>query len=74
MQKKNKLFYASLDVFKNEPLSKKSLLWSFENINITPHVASITLMNSAIDLIFKKYSKFVKTKKIISDVNLKKGY
>ena len=72
--KRNKFFYASLDVFQNEPLSKKSLFWSMPNINITPHVASITLMNSAIDLIFKKYSKYKKTKKIKSDVNLKKGY
>ena len=72
--KKNKLFYASLDVFKNEPLSKNSLFWSLPNINITPHVASITLMKSAIDLIYKRYSKYLKNKIIKSDVNLKKGY
>ncbi len=72
--KTNKLFYASLDVFKIEPLSKKSLFWSLPNVNITPHVASITLINSAIDLIFKKYKKYLKTNKIRSDVNLKKGY
>ncbi len=72
--KKNKLFYASLDVFKNEPLSKKNPLWSLPNINITPHVASITVMNSAIDLIYKRYSRYISTKKIKSDVNLSKGY
>ncbi len=72
--KNNKSFYASLDVFENEPLSKKSPLWSLQNVNITPHVASITLINSAIDIIFNKYSKYKKTKKIKSDVNLKIGY
>ena len=72
--KKNKSFYASLDVFQNEPLSKKSNLWSLTNINITPHVASITVIDSAINLIFEKYKNYIKTKKIRSDVNLKKGY
>ena len=71
---KNKMFNASLDVFQNEPLPKNSLLWSLPNINITPHVASITLIDSAIDLIFNKYNKYVITKKIRSDVNLSKGY
>ena len=72
--KKNQNFFASLDVFQNEPLSRKNLLWSIPNINITPHVASITLINSAIDLIFERYTKYRKTKKIKSDVNLNKGY
>ncbi len=72
--KKNKYFFASLDVFRSEPLSRKNLLWSIPNINITPHVASITLINSAVDLIFKRYTNYTKTKKIKSDVNLSKGY
>ncbi len=72
--KRNKSFYASIDVFQNEPLSKKNLFWSLSNINITPHVASITLINSGIDLMFKRYSRYKKTKKIKSDVNLHKGY
>ena len=72
--KKNKFFYASLDVFQNEPLSKKSPLWSLPNVSITPHIASITQIESAINLIFKKYTKYKKTKKIKSDVSLKNGY
>ena len=72
--KKNSSLYASLDVFQNEPLSKKSLLWSLPNVNITPHVASITLIDSAINQIFEKYTKYMKTKKIKSNINLKKGY
>ena len=71
---KNKYFYASLDVFQSEPLSKKSLLWSMPNVNITPHVASNTLINSAINLMFKRYAKYKKTKKIKSDINLNSGY
>ena len=72
--KKNKFFYASLDVFQDEPLSKKNILWSLPNVNITPHVASITLIDSAINLIYERYLKYKKTKKIKSDVNLNNGY
>ena len=72
--KKNKSFYASLDVFQNEPLSKKSALWSLPNVNITPHVASITLIDSAIDLMFENYLNYKKTKKTKSNVDLTKGY
>jgi phosphoglycerate dehydrogenase-like enzyme len=33
---------AGLDVFENEPLGKKSLLWEFENVIITPHTSGST--------------------------------
>ncbi len=71
---RNKHFYASLDVFQNEPLSKKSLFWSMHNVTITPHVASNTIIDSAINLMFKRYSNYIKTKKIKSDINLSRGY
>ncbi|MDA9748550.1 NAD(P)-binding domain-containing protein [Pelagibacteraceae bacterium] len=72
--KKNKESFASLDVFQTEPLSKNSQLWTLPNVSITPHVASITLLDSAIDLIYKNYLRFKKNKKIQSDVDLNKGY
>ena len=34
---KQKLFGAVIDVFENEPLDEKSLLWDIENLIITPH-------------------------------------
>ena len=63
-----------MDVFQIEPLSKKSKLWKLPNVSITPHVASITLIDSAIDIIHKNYIKFKKNKKIKSDIDLKNGY
>jgi phosphoglycerate dehydrogenase-like enzyme len=33
---------AGLDVFENEPLGEKSLLWEFENVIITPHTSGST--------------------------------
>ena len=72
--KTNKYFYASLDVFQTEPLPKKHKFWNIKNLTITPHVASNTVISSAIDEIYRRYLEFRKNKKIKSDVNLKKGY
>ena len=72
--KKNKNFFASLDVFKEEPLKKNNLLWKMKNITITPHVASLTDVEKISQQIFNRIKNFKKDKKIKSDVNLKKGY
>lgn len=71
---KNKTFYASLDVFKKEPLTKSSPLWKMNNVIITPHVASLTGVNSAVDHMYKKYNKYIKKGYLKSDVNINKGY
>ena len=72
--KSNKNFYASLDVFKEEPLSKKHPLWSLKNVTITPHIAGVTVLDSAIDQMHNRWLQIIKTEKIKNDVNLKKGY
>ena len=72
--KSNKNFFASLDVFHKEPLPLNSKLWSHPNVIITPHIASITVIESAVQQMYLRYKKFKKTGKIISDVNLKNGY
>lgn len=69
-----KNFYASLDVFKNEPLIKTHKFWKNSNITITPHIAAITDVESSINYIHKKFLLFSKKNKITSDVNFKKGY
>ena len=58
--KKNKSFYASLDVFKKEPLSRTNPLWKLSNVTLTPHVASVTAIDSAINHMYKKYQDFKK--------------
>ena len=72
--KKNKQFYASLDVFETEPLPKSSLLWKFPNVTITPHIGSLTVVDTAVKYMYKKYQQYKKNGKIKSDVNLIKGY
>ena len=72
--KQNKNFHTSLDVFEYEPLIKKSLLWNLKNVTITSHTASVTYLDSAIDYIYSKIEKHIKSGRIKSDVVLKKGY
>lgn len=72
--KQNNYFFASLDVFKKEPLPKNSKLWKNQNITVTPHVAAITDVDSSINYIFSKFEQFRKNGKIKSDVKIKNGY
>ena len=72
--KHNKNFYASLDVFKKEPLSKNHKFWNHPNITVTPHIAALTDIDSSINLIHKRFVSYKKIGKIKSDVNSKKGY
>ena len=71
---KNKDFFASLDVFVKEPLMKKNPLWELDNVTITPHVASLTVVDIVTEQMHKKFLKYKKNKKIKNDVDLKKGY
>tara|TARA_B100002051_G_scaffold8025_1_gene6780 strand:- start:375 stop:1304 length:930 start_codon:yes stop_codon:yes gene_type:complete len=71
---KNKDFYVSLDVFKNEPLTKNHKFWDLPNVTITPHIAAVTDIESSVNYIFKRINNIKKVKKIKSEVNLKKGY
>jgi len=66
--------YASLDVFKNEPIKKNHKFWKHPNITVTPHVAAITDIESSINYMYSRFLIFKKYGKIKSDVNLKKGY
>ena len=70
----NRNFYASLDVFKNEPLTKNHKFWNHPNVTVTPHIAAISDIDSSIKLMHKRFVAYKKTGKIKSDVNSKKGY
>tara|TARA_Y100000590_G_scaffold468853_1_gene653488 strand:+ start:10561 stop:11493 length:933 start_codon:yes stop_codon:yes gene_type:complete len=72
--KNNENFFASLDVFEKEPLMKSSPLWQMKNVIITPHVASLTGVDSAVNYMYKKYNEFNKKGYLKSDVDNNKGY
>ena len=67
--KKNKNFYAYLDVFKDEPLKSSSQFWKLQNVTITPHVAGVTAIEPSVKYMYSKYKKLRKNKNIKSDVN-----
>ena len=72
--KLNSNFYASLDVFKNEPINKNHKFWTHPNITITPHIAAITDVDSSTNYIFAKFEQFRTKEKIKSNVKIQKGY
>ena len=72
--RKNKNFYAYLDVFKKEPLKTSSLLWKLPNVTITPHIAGVTAIEPAVKYMYSKYKKIIMNKNIKSDVNPLNGY
>lgn len=65
---------AYLDVFKQEPLPKDHPFWNRKDIFITPHIASITNVNSAITQVITNYVKYKKGEKLLHQVDLKRGY
>ena len=70
----NKNFKAVLDVFKEEPLKKEHKFWKEKNIFISPHIASITSVNSAVEQIYKNYKTYKKKNRINNKVNTIKQY
>jgi len=65
---------AFLDVFVNEPLSKEHRFWRHPKIQITPHVASLTNVETATEQITENYKLFLKNEELRNVVSLKKGY
>ncbi len=72
--KRNKEFFAYLDVFKKEPLKSSSELWSLPNVSITPHVAGVTAIESAIEYMFRKYKIYKNNHSLKSDVESNKRF
>jgi len=74
--KNNTIRGAALDVFENEPLDSNSLLYDFENVIITPHIAgSMPDYYVRVGEIFKKnLERYFSGKKLINLVDKKLGY
>jgi glyoxylate/hydroxypyruvate reductase A len=65
---------AMLDVFYQEPLSQNHPFWKHPKIEITPHIASLTNVKSAVNQIVINYQLFLNNKQVLHTVCLKKGY
>lgn len=65
---------ALLDVFRTEPLPKDHPFWNHPKIQLTPHVASLTNIESATNQIVENYNRLVNNKEFLNSVSLKKAY
>ncbi len=65
---------AMLDVFAEEPLPKNHPFWNHPKIIITPHVASLTNFDSAIDFIVENYKRMLSNQSLLHVVSPTKGY
>jgi glyoxylate/hydroxypyruvate reductase A len=63
-----------LDVFNYEPLEKNHQFWQHPNINITPHIASITKPSSVASQIIENYNRIYQGKELLNKIDLIKGY
>jgi glyoxylate/hydroxypyruvate reductase len=68
------LAHAILDVFRVEPLPQEHPFWKHDKISVTPHIASITNVDSASDIVVANYKKFKNKEPLLNKVSLKKGY
>lgn len=69
-----KISGALLDVFRQEPLPQDHPFWHHPKITITPHVASVTTPESAIQLLLTNASRLIEGKELLYEVDRRAGY
>jgi glyoxylate/hydroxypyruvate reductase A len=65
---------ATLDVFREEPLPAGHPYWTHPSINITPHIAAITLEQDAVTQIMAKIERLEREEPITGIVERSAGY
>ncbi len=67
---------AGLDVTATEPLPTESLLWDFDNVILSPHVAGgmEDYMMRATELFCENLRRYLNGKKLLNVIDRKKGY
>jgi glyoxylate/hydroxypyruvate reductase len=65
---------AWLDVFQQEPLPPSHPFWLYENIIITPHVASITNQDKAAEIAAENYRRLQNGEPLWFEVSREEGY
>lgn len=65
---------ATLDVFHTEPLPKNHPFWNHSKIQVTPHVASLTNLESAVNQVVENYERMKSGGKLLNEVSPNKGY
>jgi len=65
---------AVLDVFRTEPLPADHPFWRHPGITISPHVAAITRAGTGAEDIYGNYRRALAGKRLLNQVDPKKGY
>lgn len=65
---------AVLDVFREEPLPNDHPFWNNPRITITPHVASLTNVGTAADVVAENYNRLLNNRDLLYTVSHHQGY
>ncbi|GGZ32898.1 glyoxylate/hydroxypyruvate reductase A [Echinicola pacifica] len=65
---------ALLDVFHKEPLPESHPFWAHPQVEITPHIASITNPSAAAPQILENYRRMQAGEELMNKINRNKGY
>lgn len=65
---------AALDVFRNEPLPEEHPFWKHPQIQVTPHIASVTKPTSVVHQVLENYRRMKEGEELLNQVERKKGY
>jgi len=65
---------AALDVLSREPLPTDHPFWEHPKITLTPHIASLTNVETAVGQVVENYQRFVAGRALLNQVSVSKGY
>ena len=65
---------ACLDVYHNEPLNSDHPFWNHPQIFMTPHIASVSDIESVVPQLLENYDRFKKGLPLLNEVSTMRGY
>ena len=65
---------ATLDVFRTEPLPKDSPLWDFDQVLVTPHLASVAIPRTAARQVAENLRRLAAAEPLLNVVDPARGY
>ena len=65
---------AALDVFPTEPLPSDHLLWTLDNVFITPHISGINRPDDVTGIFLENLDRYLTGQPLLHQVNLSRGY